>query len=79
MKLTPRFVKDLDTGEKCLQICSGSLSATLPLPAEFGAWDDDRQKRFIASAVHEMTLGLQEQRREKQKKALTTYERLKDD
>ena len=77
--MTPRFVTDTETGKKCMQICLGSLSATLPFPDDFGAWDDARQKAFIARAVHEMTLGLQEQRREKQKKTLTTYERLKDD
>jgi hypothetical protein len=66
--LVPKFVKDAETGEKCMQLCLGSLIATLPLPGEFGTWDDDRQRSFITEAVHQMSIGLHERRREDQRK-----------
>lgn len=57
--LTPRLVRNTETGRICLQVSLGQHECNLPLPEEAAGWDKARLEQFMANVVPEITKNLQ--------------------
>lgn len=66
--LTPKLVKDQDTGQICMQVQLGQYTATLPLPEAAAGWSAERLQLFFENVVPEISKNLQDMARKDRRK-----------